>query len=72
MRVRVRVCNSLCCTMLCYFHGCCRNCASLARRSISRNSCKSVVPFDDLSLVVPDAACQNGLVYIIGPCGRPG
>jgi len=32
-----------------------RNCASLARRSISRNSCKSVVPFDDLSLVVPDA-----------------
>lgn len=37
-----------------------RNCADLARRSrISRRSSKSVVPFDDLTLVVPDDPGQK-------------
>lgn len=38
-----------------------RNCADLARRSrLSRHSAKSVVPFDDLSLVVPTDALKSG------------
>ena len=42
------------------FATCARNCADLARRSrISRRSSKSVVPFDDLTLVVPDDPGQK-------------